>query len=94
MIKHKQNILIHSDINKVWFFLNDLSRSLIFDKYYKKIEVPSNYSINNQLQFYIHTQYLHQVYKLKAKIISCNPPENITFQMINKDQLTHPGITP
>ena len=42
MIKHKQKIIINSDIHKVWFFMIDLSRSLIFDQYYKKIELKSS----------------------------------------------------
>ena len=91
MIKHKQNILINSDINKVWFYLNDLPRSLIFDKYYKKINVSSKYSINNELQFSIHAKYLFHLSKLDAKILNCTPPQSIVFEMTsnNKNVYNH-----
>ena len=47
MIKHTQNILINSDNQKVWAFLIDFSRSLIFDRYYSLIELPVIF-INSQ----------------------------------------------
>ena len=35
MVKHSQYIIINANIEKSWAFLIDLSRSLIFDKFYR-----------------------------------------------------------
>ena len=73
MIKLEQKIIINADIQKVLFFISDLSKSLIFDHYYTKIELPSNYSINNQCEFNVHAKYFYSKYKLKAKIKEVTP---------------------
>ena len=58
MIKHRKKIVINANIEKVWFFMINFSRSLIFDRNYTLIELPSNYSVNNELKFKIHAKYL------------------------------------
>ena len=74
MIKHRQKILINANIEKSWHFLSDLQRSLIFDKYYTLIEIPSNYSVNSNLEFKIHTKYLYKKNIMKSQILnSCSP---------------------
>ena len=57
MIKLEQKIIINANIQKVWFFISDLSKSLIFDQYYTKVELPSNYSLNNNLKFKVYAKY-------------------------------------
>ncbi len=79
MIKHSQKIIINSDIHKVWFFMIDLSRSLIFDKYYKKIVLESNYIVNDKLKFNVAVKYLNLA-QLNAKIVSIHAPKEIIFQ--------------
>ena len=74
MIKHRKKIVIKANNEKVWFFISDLSRSLIFDKYYTLVELPSNYSINKDLIFFIYTKYFFKIKKCEAKIVNTNAP--------------------
>jgi len=79
MIKHRQKIIINSDIYKVWFFIIDLSRSLIFDKYYRKIILDSNYIVNDKLKFNVSAKYFSSS-QLNARVIKSNAPKEITLQ--------------
>lgn len=83
MIKHRQNILINSDNQKVWAFLIDFSRSLIFDRYYSLIELPHGYSINNDSKFFIKAQYFFKKYDFNAIISNNAPPHMITIKLID-----------
>ena len=49
MVKHNQNIIINSNLEKSWDFMIDLSRSLIFDNYFQLIELTGKYSINKNM---------------------------------------------
>ena len=83
MIKHRQKIVINSDIYKVWFFIIDLSRSLIFDKYYRKIILDSDYIVNNKLKFNVSAKYF-SLCQLNAKVIKSNAPKEIILQFKGK----------
>ena len=77
MIKYSQNITINCDQHKVWDYLIDLSRSLIFDRYYNLIEIPQSYSINSNTKFSVNAQYLLKVYQFNGRI-----SDNISFNKI------------
>ena len=83
MIKHTQKIEINSDLNKVWFFLMNFSHSLIFDKYYTKIELPFNYSVNKNLIFKIYINYFFMLQQYNAKVKECLPPESFILNIKN-----------
>ena len=83
MIKHRQKIIINSDIYKVWFFIIDLSRSLIFDKYYRKIILDSNYIVNDKLKFNVSVKYFSSS-QLNARVIKSNAPKEIILQFKGK----------
>ena len=88
MIKHKQKIIINSDIHKVWFFMIDLSRSLIFDKYYKKITLNADYIVNVQLKFKVTAQYFKRD-QLNARVIKINPLQEIIFDFDSKKKRSY-----
>ena len=85
MIKHTQNISINSDSNKAWSYLIDFSKSLIFDKYFRLVEIPGKYSVNYDYTFYAKVKYLFNTYDMKASIIENVPPEKITIKLIDKN---------
>ena len=64
MIKHTQNIMVSCSIDKGWSFIINLSRSLIFDKFYIRIELPRKYTINSSHTFSVQCKYLFKNYHL------------------------------
>jgi len=88
MIKHRQKIIINSDIHKVWFFIIDLSRSLIFDKYYKKIILDSDYIVNNKLRFNVSAKYF-SLCQLNGRVIKSDAPKEIILQFKGKTKKTY-----
>ena len=88
MIKHRKKIVINANIEKVWFFMINFSRSLIFDRNYTLIELPSNYSVNNELQFKIHAKYLMRKIQMYAEIKKCTPPLNLELHCIKNNGFT------
>ena len=83
MIKHTQKIEINADLNKVWFFLMHFSNSLIFDKFYTKIDLPSNYSVNENLIFKVYAKYFFQLNQYEAKVKECVPPQSFSLNIKN-----------
>ena len=69
MVKHNQNIIINSNLEKSWDFMTDLSRSLIFDNYFQLIELTGKYSINKKYEFNVSAKYLFIHHRLKSKIV-------------------------
>ena len=81
MIKHSQNIIINANNQKVWNFLVDFSRSLIFDKHYLLIELPQRYSVNDDSSFSVKAKYLFQSYHLYAKVFNYTPLNFIKIKL-------------
>ena len=78
MVKHSQYIIINANIEKSWAFLIDLSRSLIFDKFYLRIELPGKYSINKNYAFNVNAKYFFNNYKLKAEVKEVMAPSTFS----------------
>ena len=83
MVKHNQNIIINSNLEKSWDFMTDLSRSLIFDNYFQLIELPGKYSINKKYEFNVSAKYLFIHHRLKSKIVDVVAPNLINIQFEN-----------
>ena len=83
MIKHSQNIVINCEIQKAWRFLIDLSKSLIFDRYFILIEIPHDYTLNNDSQFLIKAKYLLTKYNFTGSIIKNTPPNMIKIKLVD-----------
>ena len=88
MVKHSQYIIINANIEKSWAFLIDLSRSLIFDKFYLRIELPGKYSINKNYAFNVNAKYFFNNYKLKAEVKE-NPMSQAEEQILPLVQQAH-----
>jgi len=88
MIKHRKQIIINANIEKVWFFMINFSRSLIFDRNYTLIELPSNYSVNDKLQFKIYGKYLMKKIIMDAKVHKCSPPIYLSLSCSKKKGFT------
>jgi len=89
MIKHTQKIKINADYNKVWFFLMNFSQTLIYDKYYHKIELPLNYSVNNHLVFKIFCKYFFYIKEYKAFVEKCSPPNEFSIKIRRKSKFSY-----
>ena len=53
MLSITENITIKADINKIWAFITDLSKSLNYNRFHTNLELPSNYSIGRMKKFNI-----------------------------------------
>ena len=84
MINHSQNIIINSEKQKIWNFIIDFSRSLVFDKNYIKIELPYGYTTNKDSKFIIKGKYLFTKYYFEATILTNIAPNNIIIKCIDK----------
>ena len=89
MIKHTQKIKIKADCNKVWFFLMNFSQSLIYDKYYYKVDLPSSYSVNQHLVFKIFCKYFFHIQEYKALIKTCLPPKEFSIKVMKNSNFSY-----
>ena len=53
MVEVRREILIKSDIEKIWNFINDVSLSLGFSKFHRKIELKKSYKIGDSQEIII-----------------------------------------
>ncbi|SVC90147.1 uncharacterized protein METZ01_LOCUS343001, partial [marine metagenome] len=52
-----ENITIKADVNKIWAFLTDFSKSLNYNRFHTKLKLPSNYSVGMMKQFNINHNF-------------------------------------
>ena len=79
MINITEYIYIRADINKVWFYLIDFSKSLSFNRFHTNLELPANYSLSKMEAFTITHNFGFGNYKMIAKIIDFSPPKYINL---------------
>ena len=72
-----ENITIRADINKIWAFLTDFSKSLSYNRFHTNLELPSNYSIGKMKEFNIKHDFGFGNYNMVAKITECIPPNRL-----------------
>ena len=89
MIKHTQKINIKADCNKVWFFLMNFSQSLIYDKYYHKVELLPSYSVNQHLVFKFFCKYFFNIQEYKALIKTCSPPKDFSIKVMKNSNFSY-----
>ena len=88
MIKINQNIIVNADINAVWSFLSDFSKSLIWNRFHVKLELPQNYSISKIKKFHIVHNFGFGNYKMIAEILDCKPPHYLSISEYYQKNVT------
>ena len=77
MLTISENIIINADVNKIWAFLTDFSKSLNYNRFHSNLELPSNYSVGKMKRFNIDHNFGFGNYSMVAEITECIPPNRI-----------------
>ena len=80
MIEITENIIINANINLVWSFISDFSKSLLFNRFHIKIDLPSEYSISKIKKFKIIHNFGFGNYEMLAEVKNVNPPKHIALE--------------
>ena len=88
MINITQQIYIQSDINKVWAYLTDFSRSLNFNRFHTNLELPPNYSLGKMDTFKINHNFGFGNYDMVAEIKDYVPPNSLSISEYCPDDPT------
>ena len=77
MLTISENITIKADVNKIWAFLTDFSKSLNYNRFHSNLELPSNYSVGKMKRFNIDHNFGFGNYSMVAEITECIPPNRL-----------------
>ena len=77
MLTISENITIKADVNKIWAFLTDFSKSLNYNRFHSNLELPSNYSVGKMKKFNIKHNFGFGNYNMVAEVTECIPPNRL-----------------
>ena len=77
MIELKEKITVNADMQMVWAFLTDIEKSLSYNRFHVKIDLPNRFSINSFSEFKIVHNFGFGNIDMTAKIIECIPLKHI-----------------
>jgi len=77
VLKITENITIKADVNKIWAFLTDFSKSLNYNRFHTNLRLPSNYSVGKMKKFNIKHNFGFGNYNMVAEITECIPPNRL-----------------
>ena len=86
MIIISENIIIKADVNQIWAFLTDFSRSLNYNRFHTGLELPSKYSLGKMKKFNINHNFGFGNYKMIAEITECIPPHRLCISEYCKEE--------
>ena len=86
MIQISENITIKADINKIWAFIIDFSRSLNYNRFHVGLELPSNYSAGKMKKFNIDHNFGFGNYEMVAEITKYSPPNLLCISEYCNDE--------
>ena len=88
MITIIEEIIINSDIQKTWSFLNDLEISLKINQFHQEIIIPNKFSLANNSQEFniIHNFGLGNI-SMTVEVIEYVPLQSISLFKKNKEKL-------
>ena len=66
--------MIKANVNLVWSFITDFSRSLTCNRFHTDVELPSNYSLGKMKKFKINHNFGFGNYVMIAEIMDYSPP--------------------
>ena len=79
MIKITHQIYIKADVNKIWAYLTDFSRSLMFNRFHTNMVLPPNYSLGKMDIFKINHNFGFGNYDMVAEITDSVPPSRLSI---------------
>ena len=79
MINITQKIYIKADINKIWAYLTDFSKSLMFNRFHTNMELPANYALGKMKTFKINHNFGFGNYEMIAEVKDSEPPNRLTI---------------
>jgi len=77
LLQITENITINADVNVIWSFITDFSRSLLCNRFHGDVELPSNYSVGKMKKFIISHNFGFGNYEMIAEITECTPPSHL-----------------
>ena len=80
MIKVKSTIKINSTPEKIWFFLNDLSMGLSFNRFHRKINLENSFKLNSDSEVLIEHNFGFGNYEMILNILKIIPNKKIIFE--------------
>ena len=88
MITIREEILINSEIQKVWSFLSDLETSLSVNKFHQQIIIPNGFSLTNTSHKFniIHNFGLGNI-NMVVQITNYSPLKTMCLFKKNKEKL-------
>ena len=88
MIIISENIIIKADVNQIWAFLTDFSKSLNYNRFHTGLELPSKYSLGKMKKFNINHNFGFGNYNMIAEITECIPPNYLCISEYCKGEKT------
>ena len=79
MISITQQVYIKADNNKIWAYLTDFSRSLMFNRFHTNMVLPPNYSLGKMDIFKINHNFGFGNYDMVAEITDSVPPSRLSI---------------
>ena len=87
MLKITDNITINADVNTIWSFITDFSRSLLCNRFHTGLELPANYSLGKMKKFnIIHNFGLGNI-NMAVRITDYIPLKTMELVKENKEKL-------
>ena len=77
MLEITESITINADVNVIWVFITDFSKSLYYNRFHTKLKLPSNYSVGRMKKFNIKHNFGFGNYNMVAEITECIPPNRL-----------------
>tara|TARA_Y100001970_G_scaffold287394_1_gene411961 strand:+ start:4447 stop:4929 length:483 start_codon:yes stop_codon:yes gene_type:complete len=87
MIKVESKISIHSDCERIWKFLNDISLGLSFNRFHKKINIENSFSLKPNSEIIIEHNFGFGAYDMILEVVEMHPPKKIIFEERAKNEL-------
>ena len=85
MLHITENITINADVNVIWSFIIDFSKSLLCNRFHVGLELTSNYSLGKMKKFKIMHNFGFGNYEMVAEITEYTPPNRLCISEYCKE---------
>lgn len=83
MIRLEQTIEVSTQLQIVWGFLSDLSKSLGYNRFHTGIELPGSYLLKAGSEFTIYHNFGLSTVEMRARILQWSPLQKISIEECN-----------